>query len=72
MKTFNENAFKYVGVWCGKHVFVDIVHNDPELVLVRMARYAKMDGSSKYFDPVSKDISTITADQLIQASVRAN
>lgn len=71
MKTFNESSYDYIGIWNGKHVFVDVVHNDPELSLVRMARYARKDGSSKYFDPVSKDKSTITTEQLLKASVRA-
>lgn len=53
MKIFQEKDYKYIGQRDGWHCFESIKENfDPEIVLVRRARFIHLDGSSEFFDPL--------------------
>jgi hypothetical protein len=53
MKIFNEGAYKYLGLVGSWHCFISTrINFDPEIVLVKRARFILKDGTSRYYDPI--------------------
>lgn len=63
MKALHESKYAYKGIFNGSHVFLNVIQDDSEVVLIQQARYNKLDGTSIYFDPVSQDRSTLDINQ---------
>lgn len=56
MKTLNESSYTYLGIKDCWHVFVSKqTAFDPEVLYLYRARMIKLDGTSEFFDPITKD-----------------